>query len=230
MKKIMLTAFTVLMSALMLGGCANTGDKDTSSEVSSVEQRIEIDLPEKRKIEDYESVLKIDGTEVPFLQGEEEVKSKLGNNFSEWIHFEFPDGVDGSIPVLVMPFLDNEKDICEIRTYSFNYTEGNPMGHDLQLFGLDGLYIPIPVLEEQMKGKLISLDDNNFEMIYVNGAYANVPEDLDRYTQELDRMLLIDKSIESYMVIDMIKSDENTADLITFTVMSRTESYDKMEA
>lgn len=229
MKKIIITAAAVLMSVLMLGSCAQSKEEQKPAEVSSV-QRLQIELPEKRDTADYESVLKIDGVEVPFLQGEEEIKSKLGESFSEWIHYEFPEGVDGSKPVLVMPYLDNEQDICEISTYSFNYTEGNPMGHDLDLFGIDGLYIPIPILQEHLKDNLITLDENNYELIYVNGGYVKTPADVDAYTKELDTMLLIDRSIDSYMVIDMIKSPENTADLITFTVINRAENYDKIEA
>lgn len=227
MKKLITTAAAVLISAVMLCGCAGQSEQDNTESIAN--EPVQISLPEERDISEYEPVLMIDGVEVPFLQGEDEVQAQLGKNFSEWVDFTFPEGVTPSDPVLVMPFKTVEEDICEITTYTLNYTDGNPQAHELRLFGIKGLYIPIPDLNKKYKGKLMSLDESNFELIYVNGAYLETPKEENNITQELDRMLLIDRTIDSYMVIDLLRSPENTADLITFTVVCRTQEFDQAE-
>ena len=180
------------------------------------------------------SVLKIDGSEVPFLEGEEAVSAALGDNYSTYIDFEFPEGADSSRPVLLLRFLD-EYDDYAIYSYMLNTAECDLENHTIEFLGYKGIDYPVDKLKTDFEGYLVddvfsswNGDSDACELYYVNGDFVGYPDGKlysDAGMAVTDELVkgFNNGEISSYMTICFFESKDNCTEDIVFTICERRE-------
>ncbi len=178
------------------------------------------------------SVLKIDGSEVPFLEGEESVSAALGDNYSTYIDFEFPEGVDSSRPVLLLRFMDEYEDYA-IYSYMLNTAECDLENHTIEFLGYNGIDYPVDELKTDFEGYLVddvfsswNGDSDACELYYVNGDFVVFPDGKlysDAGMTVTDELVKGFNSgeISSYMTICFFESEDNCTEDIVFTICKR---------
>ncbi|MBR1384327.1 MAG: hypothetical protein IJ555_11055 [Ruminococcus sp.] len=180
-----------LTAALCLCGCSEKSSAgDSSSRVTK------------------DSILKIDGTEVPFEDGEEAVADALGESYCQWLDFSYPKGTKFEKVALKLAMVEEREDEhSTIYSYIFNDSEGDLSLHDIEFLGYEGVDIPIDYLEKEYGDCLITDSVSDYELFVIDGHIAG------RGSSDGD----ID------LIIDMFRSEDNRTEDVIFTVIDRHE-------
>lgn len=168
-------------------------------------------------------ILKIDGVEVPFLEGEQAISDALGENYSRWIDFQFPEGVDGTRPVLILPFLEHY-DGYTCYTYELNEQEGDPESHDIELLGFDTIHFSIEEFKETYADYILPQDFKSwYTLHYADGALipaSDIMSDPENYFQYYE-----ENKIPRYLHISVMEDEETgTAYTLNFSVVEFDET------
>lgn len=155
-----------------------------------------------------DTVLKIDGVEVPFTEGESAVAEALGNKYCRWINFIYPRGAVPAEVCLKLAYLEDREDTnVWLYNYVLNENEGDLGAHDIQFLGFDTYHVPIDDLKEKYGDYFINDAVSDYELYVVDGHIVGTADPPDE--------------INSYMIIDIFESEEHTTESIIFTVVEK---------
>jgi len=175
----------------------------------------------------WDGLLTIDGKAVPFTKGEDEISETLGDLFVKVDNFEYPEDADKEKAVLRKVVFDKETDTGDFtyESYDFNSKYCDLDKCDITFLGYDGVNISIEELERDYKDYIIHDGISDYSLYYADGDFVKFKND-DYYSEENESVFeelqsdTLNGNSDGFVMISMFKSDDNTAEDISFTVVT----------
>lgn len=175
----------------------------------------------------WDGLLTIEGKAVPFTKGEKEISETLGDLFVKVDNFEYPEDADKEKAVLRKVVFDKETDTGDFayESYDFNTKYCDLDKCDITFLGYDGVNISIEDLEQDYKDYIIHDGISDYSLYYADGDFVKFEND-DYYSEENESVFeelqsdTLSGDYDGFVMISMFKSDDNTTEDISFTVVT----------
>lgn len=175
----------------------------------------------------WDGLLTIEGKAVPFTKGEKEISETLGDLFVKVDNFEYPEDADKEKAVLRKVVFDKETDTGDFtyESYDFNTKYCDLDKCDITFLGYDGVNISIEDLEQDYKDYIIHDGISDYSLYYADGDFVKFEND-DYYSEENESVFeelqsdTLNGDYDGFVMISMFKSDDNTTENISFTVVT----------
>lgn len=176
----------------------------------------------------WDALLTIEGKAVPFTKGEEEISETLGDLFVRVDNYEYPEGSDKEKAVLRLCSFETEDSEGDFDYTFYDFNDGccDLSKCDISVLGYDGVDIPIDEFEKDYKDFIIHDGVSDYSLYYADGDFVEFEND-DYYSEENESVFeklqsdTLNGNSDGFVMISLFKSDDNTAEDISFTVVTK---------